>query len=422
MQILIQNATLLFNGKHYNKKKDVLINKGKLIGLDSKITPPKNCHIINVKDTYISPGWVAFFNNFCEPGFEDNETIKTGLQAASVGGFTDAFIIPNTLPTCTTASQISFIKNKAQGELANIHPIGAISKKIEGQSLAEMYDMQQAGAVAFSDGLLPVQNDALLLKALQYVKSFDGIIVQQPIHEQLTKHGLMHEGVLSTSIGLAGMASVAEHIVINRDIELAKYTSSRLHITGVSTQKGISLIKQAKKEKVNITCSVTPYHLLFTDKDIANYNTNFKVNPPLRTEADRKALIKGLEDGTIDAIATHHIPQKWDNKTIEFEYAALGMATLETTLHMLLSAPDLNLTANQLKDLLSNNWRTIFNLNQPELTMNEDINCTIFSTSGSSEFNKIKKSLGTNNPFENKQLNGRIIGVVNNQKVHLNHD
>ena len=284
-QVKIADTNSPFNGL----VKDILVQDQQIISITDQYKG-KADQIIECKHTNICPGFVDPFVHFCDPGMENRENLQSGAAAASVGGFTTVFVIPNTNPVIDTKSQVTYIHQHAQELPIHILPLGAISKKIEGKDLAEMIDMHSNGAIAFTDGLHPVQSTLLFLKALQYVKAFDGVVIQMPIDKSLGSLGLMNEGILSTQLGLPGIPAIAEELMIHRDIELVKYTQSKLHITSVSTAKGIALIAAAKKEGLPISCSVTPYHLFFTEGDIKDYNTLLKVFPPLRSkEEDRKS-------------------------------------------------------------------------------------------------------------------------------------
>jgi dihydroorotase len=351
---------------------------------------------------------------------EHRETLHTGAEAAQQGGFTTVFVIPNTQPVIDTKSQVTYIKQHSQDLPIHILPIGALSKKLEGKDLAEMIDMHSNGAVAFSDGLYPVQSTLLFLKGLQYVKAFDGVVIQMPIDKSLGSLGLMNEGILSTRLGLPGIPAIAEELIIQRDIELLKYTNSKLHITGVSTAKGIALIAAAKKEGLQITCSVTPYHLFFTEEDLKDYDTLLKVFPPLRTFDDQKALITAVENGTVDCISTHHMPQDWDGKTIEFENAKAGIASIETSFAAVKQAIP-SLSEARLSELFSSTARNIFNLSSASIAEGAEAELTLFSTKESTNLSKENsKSKSANSPFWDITLNGKVLGTYVKGRLSIN--
>jgi len=414
-QVKIADVQSPFNGKI----KDILLDNHKIVSITDNCTE-KADKIIDGKDCFVGPGFVDPFVHFCDPGMENRETLNTGALAAQQGGFTTVFTLPNTQPTVDTKSQVTYIKQHSQDLPIHILPIGAISKKIEGKDLAEMIDMHTNGAVAFSDGLYPVQSTLLFLKALQYVKAFDGVAIQMPIDKSLGSLGLMNEGIVSTQLGLAGIPAIAEELIIARDIELLRYTQSKLHIISVSTAKGIELIAAAKKEGLHITCSVTPYHIFFTEDDLSNYDTLLKVFPPLRTKKDQEALIKAIENGTVDCISSHHIPQDWDGKTIEFENAKAGIASIETTFatvqHMLPK-----LTIEKIVALFSSNARRIFNLPNASIQEGGDAELTVCSQSNTTCMNvKESKSKSANSPFWDITLNGKIIATYVKGKANIN--
>lgn len=420
MKLLVKQATILDTSSPYNGLiKDILIDDGIIQRIDDLIDAD-DVKTIEANDLLISNGWVDIFSNFNDPGFEYKETLETGANAAAAGGFTHVFVLPNTQPAVSNKTAVEYIVQKSKFLPITVLPIGAVTKNLEGNELSEMYDMYSSGAVAFSDGLQPVQTPGLLLKAFQYIKAIDAVLIQLPIDKSISKFGLMNEGITSTQLGLPGIPSIAEELMVSRDIELARYAGSRLHITGISTEKSLQVIKEAKENGVNITCSVTPYHLVFCDEDLFDYNTNLKTDPPLRSRQDMLALRRGVEEGIVDCIASHHLPQNRDEKTCEFEYASPGMIGLETVFTVINKIlPDL--AYQRITDLLSDNARNIFSLSQPVIRENEVADLTLFTKEGSFVHDlSAVKSKSKNSPFINQQLNGKVIGIINKDRVYLN--
>lgn len=420
MKLLLKQATIVDTSSPYNGLiKDILITDGIIEKIDD-IIDIIDCEIITADGLMVSNGWVDPFSHFNDPGFEYKETLGSGALAAAAGGFTHVFVLPNTQPAVTNKTAVEYIVQKSASLPVKILPVGSVTKNIEGKELSEMYDMYHNGAVAFSDGLQPVQSPGLLLKALQYLKAIDAVLIQVPVDKSISKFGLVNEGITSTRLGLPGIPAIAEELMVTRDIELAKYTGSKIHITGISTVKSLQLIKEAKENGVNVTCSVTPYHLAFSDEDLIDYDTNLKTDPPLRSKEDMLALRTGVEDGTIDCIASHHLPQNWDNKTCEFEYASAGMIGLETVFGVINNIFP-KIPATRFCDLLSNNAREIFSLNRLVIKEKQAADLTLFTKEGAFlyDLNTIK-SKSKNSPFINRSLKGKVIGIINKEKVYLN--
>ncbi len=422
MNLVIRQATVSDPASPFhNHQADILIQNGFITSIQASLRTPFDLEI-SAEGLFVSPGWVELFSNFCDPGFEYKETLETGAAAAAAGGFTDVFVLPNTVPFIDNKGAVGYLKERSKTLPVHLHALGGISKNGEGKELAEMYDMHHSGALAFSDGLLPVQNGGLLLKALQYLKAVDALIIQLPEDKSLNNNGQMHEGVISTTLGLPGKPALAEELMIARDMELARYTGSKIHITGVSSAKSVRLIAEAKAAGVSVSCSVTPHHLFFCDEDLAGYDTNLKVLPPLRTPADRAALQQAVRAGIIDCIAVHHLPQNKDEKVVEFEYARNGMIGLQTAFSAVRTAmPDLG--AEALVQLFSLRARQLFQMPMPAVAEGCAASLTLFQMHGERAFTEEdNKSKSGNTPFLNRPLQGRVVGIIQQDKVHLNEE
>lgn len=420
MKILIQQGIITDPASPFNgTQQDILIESGIIRDIQSTISTEAD-KVITGNQLHLSPGWVDVFAHFADPGYEYKETLETGSRAAAAGGYTDVFVIPNTKPVIDNKSQAEYISQKSKSLPVTIHPIGAISKGAEGKDLAEMYDMRSSGAVAFSDGLNPIQSAGILLKALQYVKAFEGTIIQIPDDKSVGSNGLMHEGIVSTRLGLPGKPMIAEELLVARDIKLVRYAESKLHFTGVTSPKSLEYIRRAKEGGLAVTCSVTPYHLFFSDEDLLQYDTNLKVYPPLRTKSDVEILRQAVLDGTIDCIASHHLPHEYDSKVLEFEYAKYGMTGLETTyaaIKTILPA----LTESRWVELVSSNPRKIFGLPAPVIQKDAPACITVFEPGTPVNITTASfLSKSKNSAFTGKTLQGRVKGIINKETLFLN--
>jgi dihydroorotase len=418
MNVLIKQATIISPSSPFNGLvKDILITNGIITTISGNITD-KADQTIEQAGLCVSIGWVDMFADFGDPGFEQKESIESGANAAASGGFTDVMLIPNSSPVADNKSQIEYIVQKAKQVAINIHPIGAITKKTEGKELSEMYDMRQSGALAFSDGIKTVQNSGLVLKALQYVKSFEGTIIQIPDDTGIGTNGLMNEGIISTQMGLPGKPLLAEELMVARDLKLARYADSKIHFTGISSPKSLEYIKRSKESGIRVSCSITPYQVYFCDEDLQGYDTNLKLNPPVRTKEDIIAIRKALLDGTIDCIASHHLPQHWDNKVCEFEYAKPGMISLETMFAVLM---DCGLPVADFVQMQTIHVRNIFGLTIPVIKEGEMASLTLFTPDTEFIFEEsMIRSKSKNTPFIGRKLKGRVVGIINKSNLLLN--
>ena len=419
MKILIKQACIVDPTSSFNGQiTDIFIEDGVIKHIGEKL-PGIADKEINIEGLHVSPGWMDIFSNFADPGYEFKETLETGAQAAVAGGYTDVIVIPNTNPIIHNKANIEYIIQKSKSLPVNIFPAGAITKNTEGKELAEMFDMQISGAIAFTDGVNSIQSPGLLLKALQYVKAFDGIIIQLPDDKSISPQGLMNEGIVSTQLGLPGKPSMAEELVIARDIKLARYAESKIHFTGVSTKKSLEYIQRGKQNS-SVSCSVTPYHLFFCDEDVQNYDTNLKVDPPLRSKEDRNILRKAVVEGIVDCVATHHLPHEFDSKTLEFEYAKYGMIGLETTYGVLNTCLE-KVSQERLVEVLSTNPRRIFKKEIAGIRENEKAILTLFAPKQKWSVKETDlKSRSKNSPFIGKELTGKVLGIINKEKLFLN--
>jgi dihydroorotase len=415
--ILKQVCIIAPHSPFHRKTKDILIVDGNIHSIEDHIDEDAD-RKIQINNLHVSIGWMDLFANFTDPGYEQRETLTTGAMAAAAGGFTDVMIIPNTKPVIGTKALVEYILNSSKELMVTVHPTGSVTKNAEGKELAEMYDMFHSGAKAFTDGLLPVQQSNIMIKALQYSLANNSLIIQIPEDRSLSAHGLMNEGLISTQLGLPGKPAIAEELMVVRDIELAKYTGARLHLTGISTKKSIELIAEAKKADVSVTCSVTPYHLNFCDEDLIHYDTNLKLNPPLRTNEDMMALRKALKDGHIDAIASHHNPLHWDDKSCEFENASSGMIGLES-----LFGATMNhcLSIDKFIEKMTITSRTIAGITVPALQVGAPARLTLFDPDAEYVFKKeMIRSRSANSAFIGKSMKGRVHGIISKNQIHIN--
>jgi len=414
MGLLIKQAKIIDpNSPHNGKKLDILIEKGKIKSIRKRIS--SKSPIISGKNIHVSPGWFDMHVNFRDPGDEQKEDLNSGCAAAASGGFTGVAVMPGTNPPLHAKANIEYIKNKAKGNVVDVHPIGALSYNLEGKQMTEMFDMHLSGAVAFSDEKNPVSNAGFLSRALLYVNCFNGLIITHSEDKNITLDGKMNEGESSTALGLNGMPALAEEVMITRDVYLAEYTQSRLHFATVSTKRSVDLIRNAKRKGINVTAEVAAHHLALDDSYLAGFDSNFKLNPPLREKKDIRALKRGLADGTIDSICSDHCPEDVETKIKEFDLAEFGTIGLETTYAA--ANTHSGLSVSQLIQKLCIAPRTILGLNVPKVSTGESANLTIFDPVQKWTFTEADiKSKSANSPFLGVEFTGKVIGVYNNGK------
>ncbi|HIC32137.1 MAG TPA: dihydroorotase, partial [Flavobacteriaceae bacterium] len=331
MNVLIKSATVIdTSSKFHNQIVDVLIEKGKISQIAKSIKNTSNYKEIELENLHISQGWFDSSVCFGEPGFEDRETIENGLKTAAKSGFTSIALQANTNPIIDTSSDVAFLLSKAQSQPVNLLPIGALTKNSESVDLAELFDMKNASAVAFSDYKKPITNPNLLKIALQYASNFEGLVCSFPLEQKISGKGMVNEHVSSTLLGLKGSPNLAESLQVARDLFILEYAGGKLHIPTISTKESVKLIREAKQKKLDVTCSVAIHNLFLTDDVLNEFDTRYKVNPPLRTQDDVDALIEGVKDGTIDMVTSDHNPQTIEEKKVEFDHANYGTIGLES--------------------------------------------------------------------------------------------
>jgi len=418
MIVLIRAAKVIDpNSKHHNKVVDILIEKGIIQEIGKNLKAPKGADIIEEKGLHVSPGLFDLHANFRDPGFEWKEDMKTGMLAAAKGGFTGVLSMPSTLPATDTKSQVEYIQKMSAGNVVNVHPAGSITKNLKGKDLTEMFDMSRSGALAFTDDKNSIQHAGVMKLALLYTKNFGGIIMNQANDKSISTDGHMNEGVISTVLGIKGIPSLAEELMITRDIKLAEYTEGRLHFSCISTAKSVELIRAAKKQGLNITADVAIHNLVLDETACEGFDTRYKVNPALRTQKDIKALIKGLKDGTIDAICTDHTPEDIEHKKVEFDNAEFGMIGLQTAFSLACQL-EKEIGLEGIIEKMAINPRKLLGLEAPEINIKKVANLFLFNSNTEwtlEETDIVSKSKNT--PFIGKTLKGKIIGVVNNGKL-----
>ena len=418
MPLLIRAATILDrNSPFHQQTKDILIDGGIIRQLKHRIDV-KDAEVFDAEGKFLSPGWFDMFANFCDPGFEYKEDIASGAKAAAAGGFTGVALMPDTFPVIDSKAEVEYIINKAKGQIVDIFPIGAVTKNCEGKELAEIYDMHKAGAVAFSDAPRPIMIAGLMMRGLLYVKKIKGVIISQPHDETIAPGGMMNEGAASVYLGMNGIPSLAEDLMVVRDIELAEYTGSRVHFSCITTKEAVDRIREAKKKGIPVTAGVNPVHLTLDDAALNDYESSFKIFPPLRTKEDIEALKDGLVDGTIDVICSAHQPQNDESKDVEFEYAAAGMINLQTCFALANEALKDKLKPDQLVEKIAIAPRRILGLPVPSLQESSEANFTIFDSDVQWQLKREDiQSKSVNTPFLNKTLKGKAIAIFNHGQL-----
>jgi dihydroorotase len=417
MNLLIKSATILYPGSPFHGQvADVLLENGIIREIAGSIDA--DTEVFDAAGSYLSPGFFDLNCNIGEPGLETKEDLTTGLQAAAAGGFTGLALMPDTEPAVHSKTEVEFIINKTKSNLVDVYPLGTISHKREGKDLAEMYDMHLSGAKAFTDGNKPVKDAGMMERALLYAQGFNGLIFSYPEDVAIAGKAKVHEGVVSTLLGMKGIPSLAEELMIARDLYLAEYTGSPIHFSTISTQRSVELIREAKRKGLKVSCDVAAHHLILTDEALLGFDSLYKVKPPLRTQTDIDALLQGLNDGTIDAIVSQHTPHEIEFKEMEFETSAYGMIGLQTAFSLAVKA---GLPAQAIVEKLAVNPRAILKINTPVFETGQAANLVVFNLDAEWTFDKqSNRSKSANSPFIGQNLKGRILLTCNNQQVVIN--
>ena len=422
MKIILKQVNLLHPEQKVNEKNDLLIEDGviKKIGGISE-AEFKEAKVYEMNGKFCSPGFFDMHVHLREPGREDEETVETGCNAAAVGGFTGVACMPNTNPDIDSAEVVRFIKEKAAKHLVDVFPVAAATLARKGEAISPMLELHEAGAVGFSDDGVAIKSAGILRNVLEYSRMIDAPVIEHCEDETLAG-GAMNESFTSTLLGLQGIPNVAEDLIVIRDIMMAEFTGGRVHIAHISSKNAVDLVRQAKKKGIKVTAEVAPHHFALTDDLLKTFDTNYKMNPPLRTREDVDAMIEGLKDGTIDCIASDHAPHSIEEKEMEFIYAPNGILGLETQIGLAISelVKKKHLTLEQLVEKFAINPRKILNLPVPKIKIGELANFTIFDPEQIWTVDITKfKSKAKNAPYDKRLLTGKAVAVINKKKMFI---
>lgn len=417
MNTLLKSATIIDKTSLYHRQiKDILIENGCITEIADSIKKTGETNELNFENLHVSQGWFDTSVSFGEPGYEERETIENGLNTAARSGFSAVAVNPNTFPPADNKSAIQYLINKSTGAATSLYPIGNLTKGGKGLDIAELFDMQNSGAIAFGDYNKPVSNANLLKIGLQYAQNFDALVLSFPQDSSIAGHGLVNEEENSTRLGLRGIPSLAEEMQIARDLFILEYTGGKLHIPSVSTANSVNLIEEAKNKGLNVSCSVAAHNLVLNDHELKDFNTNSKVLPPLRTDKDIKKLLTGIEKGIIDCITSDHNPIDVEHKKVEYQNAAYGTIGLESLFGALNKVVELE----SLIECLTTKPRTVFGISQPAIKEGEPANLTLFNPDFEYLFSDENiHSTSKNAIFLNKKLNGHVYGIVSNNKLMI---
>lgn len=414
MKILIQAAKILDPQSPFHKKvKNVLLVNGRIAEIGDKNYQADK--VIAAEGMLLTPGWFDLGTFVGDPGLEHKEDLESVTKTAAAGGFTEIAVLPNTVPAIQTKNDVNYLTRYNDNRLVQVHALASVTRDNKGEELTEMIDLHEAGAVGFTDGLKTIWHTDIFLKALQYLQKFNGVLIDHPEDVWLNMFGQMHEGVQSTMLGLKGMPRIAEEVAIHRNLDLLQYAGGRLHIARLSSVRSVNLIRSAKK-KLPLTCDITAYQPLLDDSMLAGFDTNYKVNPPLREKRDKDALIRGLNDGTIDVICSGHVPQDEESKNLEFDHADYGIINLQTFAANLVSLSKVVDWATLLEKVTVAP-RKVLNIETPVIDIETKANLTLLDPSREWQLDeKTNLSKSKNSPWLSQTLTGKVVAVFNNTK------
>ena len=419
MSLLLNSLVVLDpTSKYHNLLVNILVSSdGKISKISRKKINVKARKSIDCQKKKVTLGWMDFNANFCDPGFEYKEDLNSATNLSAKSGFTDVLISPDTNPVIQSKNDITYIKNKSKNDFCTIHASASITKNSEGKQMNDLIDLHKEGALAFSDN--KIENSELILNTLIYLKQFDGLYISRP-QEKYLSTGLVNDSINSNILGLKSIPNISETIAIERDLSLVEYSGGKIHFSGISTKESVELIRSAKKKGLKVTCDVPIYNLLLDDSKILDFDTNYKVYPPLRSKDDIKELFNGLNDGTIDVISSFHQPQDIDSKNCEFDKASFGIISIQTFYSNILEISRY-ISEDILIEKFTKNPRKILGLEIPKIEEGSYSLLTVLDEEGSWDYNETTNlSKSSNSPWMDWSLKGKVSGVVFGNKTNIN--
>ena len=418
MSLLLNSVTVSdTTSKYFNSKVNILIDsKGIIKKISKNKISDKVKKVVDLEGFYISESWFDFNANFCDPGYEYKENLKSGVHVAINSGFLDVLITPNTNPIIQTKADVSYIQEKSLNNFCKIHPSAAISKNFNGKDLNDIIDLHNSGVKAFTNSYSCKESSEMIMNSLLYLNQIDTLLITKP-KDRSFSDGVVNNGYYSNTVGLKGIPRISESIAVERDLSILEYVGGKIHFSGISTKESVSIIRNAKTKKLNVTCDVPIHNLILDDSNVVSFDPNYKVDPPLRTKDDIDALIEGINDGTIDIIASHHEPQDIDTKKCEFEKANFGVISLQTFFSNIVQLSRKIPLENLIKTF-STNPKKILGVETYSVVEGSKASFTVFDPDGSWDYNEnsnLSKSI--NSPWLNWSLKGKVKAVIKDNRI-----